>query len=54
MGKAGLQLPVESGQREEITFCVERHFLNLAAFALFSLCGGLQTSSTNGFRRFLS
>lgn len=54
MGKADLQLPVESRQREEIIFFVEREFLSLAAFALFSLCGGLQTSSTNGFKRFLS
>lgn len=54
MEKADLQLPVESGQREEIIFFVERGFLNLAAHALFLLCGGLQTLSTNGFKRFLS
>lgn len=54
MGKADLQLPGESGQREEIIFFVEQEFLNLAAFALCSLCGGLQTLSTNGFKRFLS
>lgn len=53
VGKADLQLPVQSGQREEIIFFIEREFVNLAAFALFSLCGGLQTSSTNGFKGFL-
>lgn len=47
---------VACGERAEagIFFFVEREFLNLVAFALFSLWSGLQTSSTNGFKRFLS
>jgi len=53
VGKADHQLPVESGHREEIIFFVGREFLNLSAFALFLLFGRLQTSSANGFKRFL-
>lgn len=45
---------IANGERAEagIFFFVEREFLNLAAFALFSLCRGLQTLSSNGFKRF--
>lgn len=47
---------IASGERAEagIFFFVEREILNLVAFALLSLCSGLQTLSSNGFKRFLS
>lgn len=47
---------VASGERAEagILFFVEMEFLDLVAFAFFSLYSELQTLSSNGFKRFLS
>lgn len=53
MGKADLQLPVERGQRQGFFF-VCRKGISLVDFALLLLCSGLQTLSSNGFKRFLS